>query len=438
MKLSITFLFTALGIITSYAGPILNGVPIFDDRDSTVNAHGANIIKDGEVYYLFGEYKTDSANVFQGFSCYSSPNLSDWKFEGIALPMQPDGRLGPNRVGERPKVFRAKETGEYVMIAHSDNRLYKDPCVVYATSPTINGVYTFRGPLLYKERPIKRWDLGCFTDDDGTSYLLMHHGDIYRISPDGHSLDSCMTHQQPGVGESPAMFKHNGVYYWLSSHTTSWERNDNMYFTSASLSGPWQYRGCFCPEGSLTHNSQTSYVLPLVSERDTTYMYMGDRWSFPRQRSAATYVWLPITLRNGEMSITEYYEAWRPESLKKTTIVGKSICGEWISSQAGDSLSVSFNGCGHLVIRGNTDAESGYATIKIFDEEGKILHNHNVDFYSKNPSRGIRYYSPYLPKGEYRVEVGVAGFSPVWTDKTKRVFGSSGFKVYVSEIMIAQ
>lgn len=65
----------------------------------------------------------------------------------------------------------------------------------------------------------------------------MHHGSIYRFSEDFHSLDSCIISGQKGVGESPAMMKKDGIYYWLSSHTTSWERNDNMYFTATSLSG---------------------------------------------------------------------------------------------------------------------------------------------------------------------------------------------------------
>lgn len=38
---------------------IVNGVPWYDDRDSIVSAHGANIIKANGKYYMFGEFKTD-------------------------------------------------------------------------------------------------------------------------------------------------------------------------------------------------------------------------------------------------------------------------------------------------------------------------------------------------------------------------------------------
>ena len=98
-----------------FSKAIVSGVSWYDQQGKTVSAHGANIIRDGGKYYLFGEYKTDSANVFKGFSCYSSDNLVDWHFEGIAFNQQSDGRMGPYRVGERPKVLRCPATGEYVM-----------------------------------------------------------------------------------------------------------------------------------------------------------------------------------------------------------------------------------------------------------------------------------------------------------------------------------
>ena len=36
-----------------------------------------------------------------------------------------------------------------------------------------------------------------------------------------------------------AMFKKNGVYFMLTSNLTSWEKNDNFYFTAPQIEGPW-------------------------------------------------------------------------------------------------------------------------------------------------------------------------------------------------------
>ena len=119
-RLSIALLLLC-NVLLGSAQTIVNGIPWYDQNREPVSAHGANIIKDGNRYYLFGEYKTDSANVFTGFSCYSSSDLARWRFEGIAFSQQQDGRMGPARVGERPKVLRCPKTGEYVMLMHTDN-----------------------------------------------------------------------------------------------------------------------------------------------------------------------------------------------------------------------------------------------------------------------------------------------------------------------------
>ena len=59
-------------------------------------------------------------------------------------------------------------------------------------------------------------------------------------------------------------------------------------------------------------------------------------------------------------------------------------------------------------------------------------------FYSKNPSQGIRFISPELADGEYTLIIEVTGISPVWTDKTKTIFGSTDCYVTINEIVYFQ
>ena len=80
----------------------------------------------------------------------------------------------------------------------------------------------------------------------------------------------------------------------LYSNLTSWEKNDNFYFTAPRIEGPWTQQGIFCPKGTLTYNSQSTFVFPLKRGNDTIPMFMGDRWSYPHQASAATYMWMPL------------------------------------------------------------------------------------------------------------------------------------------------
>ena len=191
---------------------IYNGVPWFDDRGEIVNAHGACIVEENGRYYLFGEWKSDESNAFPGFSCYSSDDLVNWKFERVVLPMQPDGILGPNRVGERVKVMKCPSTGEYVMFMHADNMNYKDPHIGYATCSTIAGEYKLHGPLLYEGKPIRRWDMGTYQDVDGTGYLLLHGGIVYRLSKDYRSAEEKVLSGVPGShGESRQCSKKTGL-----------------------------------------------------------------------------------------------------------------------------------------------------------------------------------------------------------------------------------
>ena len=413
---------------------LTNGVPWFDTEGNIINAHGACIVEDGGRYWLFGEYKSDESNAFPGFGCYSSPDLVNWKFERVVLPVQQDGILGPDRVGERVKVMRCPATGEYVMLMHADNLKYTDPNIGIAVCDRINGDYELLGTIEYDGNPIRQWDMGTFQDDDGTGYLLIHHGPVYKLSDDYRSVVGKAAHIE-GMGESPAMFKKDGIYYLLTSGLTSWERNDNYYFTATSVEGPWIKRGLFCPEGALTYNSQCTFVFPLKRDGDITPMYMGDRWSYPHQASAATYVWLPMATDGISLSIPEYWASWDVENVTQVISTDKSTTHDWSSNIKGSILTVPFHGR-RISIIGESNNLSGYAWVSIKDKAGKTLHRQYVDFYSKVKDYAPRYVSRIYPEADYVLEVEVSGENPVWFDKKGNRFGSSDYYVNVSKTIV--
>lgn len=419
-----------------FACAIVNGVPWIDDQGNPVNAHGACVVEEEGVYYLFGEWKSDHTNAFPGFGCYSSRDLVHWKFEGVALTVQQEGLLGPNRVGERPKVMRCPSTGEYILLAHTDNMGYKDPQVGLAVADKITGPYTFLGPLLYEGKPIRRWDMGTFQDWDGTGYLLMHHGDIYRLSADYRSAEAKVLDGLEGGGESPAMFRTDSLYYLFASNLTSWERNDNFYFTAPAIEGPWTRQGLFCPEGSLTYNSQSTFILPLQRGDSTAYIYMGDRWSYPHQASSATYVWLPLQVDGTRLSIPDYWAVWNPQTMQPVTeLGGKRTEVSFCSDRQGDKLSFPFEGS-RVAVLGRSFHNGGYAVVRILDANGRIVYSNRIDFYSKVADDGLRFVGPHLPRGRYTLEVECAGEHPEWWDKRKNHYGSTEDWVQVNEIRV--
>ncbi len=440
-------------------GSIISGINWFDQDQKTVSAHGAGILREGDTFYLFGEFKRDDSNAFNGFSCYSSKNLSDWKFENVVLPVQSEGSLSKDKVGERPKVLKNPETGEYIMFMHTDDLNYKDPLVGYATSNSIDGTYQFQGPLLFEGKPIKRWDMGVFQDSDGQGYLVMHHGDLYRLSADYKSITQQITTQATKC-ESPVIFKKNGIYFWLGSGLTGWERNDNFYYTAKSLEGPWEYQGNFAPKGTLTYNSQSTYVLPINGSKDTTYIYMGDRWSHPKQNASATYVWQPLQIHIDRLSIPEFYQSW---SLNINTGVWKNTCfsgkiienyhpeivyqGKWehhtINDEFSDSFSndkdakvtYTFNGS-QIGIVGVASSDKGYAQVTIRNDKGNVILSNVIDMYCKYPEASLKFLSPKFPKGTYTISISVLGEHWFWTEKSGKKSGSSDVAVSLDKFII--
>jgi hypothetical protein len=440
---------------------IYSGVPWFDDQGNVVSAHGANIIKDNGRYYLFGEAHADNSNAFVGFNCYSSTDLYNWKFERIALPQQQNGKLGPNRVGERPKVMKCPQTGEYVMYMHVDTLSYTDQFVGYATSKNITGPYVFHGPLLFNGKPIRKWDMGAFQDKDGAGYVLLHGGDIYKLSSDYKSITEQVNKAFTSGFEAPAVFRKGDIYYFLGSDLTSWEKNDNYYYTATSLYGPWIKRGIFCPEGTLTWNSQTTFVLPIAGSKDTTFMFMGDRWSYPKQASAATYVWQPLVVSGNSLSIPNYQQAWKvnvttgqasPAEVGKMLIANTakkyfSYSGNWqhngadgtmvSSDEKGAGFTVNFTGR-QIGWSGLLGPNGGYAQVEVKNSKGITVLKTLADSYAKQQTQSLLFLTPLMAKGKYTLTVTVSGEHGNWSDKKKNIYGSTGNYVSIDQVVINQ
>jgi hypothetical protein len=442
------------------ADAIYSGTPWFDQKGNVVSAHGANIIKDKGKFYLFGEAHSDTGNAFAGFNCYSSKDLYNWKFERVALPVQKSGKLGVNSVGERVKVMKNPKTKEYIMYMHADSITYKNQFVGYATSRKITGPYQFKGPLLFNGKPIKKWDMGTFQDTDGSGYILIHGGEIYKLADDYKSVVEQINPNMTSGFESPTMLKKDGIYYLIGSNLSSWERNDNYYYTSNSIKGPWISRGLIAPEGSLTWNSQSTFVLPIVGTKTTTYMFMGDRWSFPKQASSATYVWQPLIISGTSISMPTYQEAWQinigtgiaseikmGDKTIENTDKHIQYNGNWNHLNNGESrsesksdekdasFSIQFTGQ-QIALYSYVGVENGYAKIVLSDKKGKVLLTSLIDMYSKSPLSTPVFRSSLLKKDDYKLTVFLTGERPNWSDKRKSIYGSTGNFVSLDKIII--
>jgi hypothetical protein len=333
----------ASGPIGTFTGALADGIKFLDTDGKPVNAHGGGIIKEGDTYYMHGEYflSTTTDNDFNGFSMYSSKDLATWKSEGIILPQQASGELGPARKGERPHIVKCPSTGEFVLYAHAASEDYStDREVVYATSATVNGKYTYKGPLTNSSGTTAAHSDMSALSDGNTAYVVTESGHVYTLASDCHSWLTDKTYStvngDSGGSESPTVFKAGSTYYWIGSYKTGWRANNNFYSTAPAMSGPWTFQGFIAPvldtstvtpSGSpnppkwigdeRTWLSQSTWVTPVVGCQGTVYVYWGDHWygttdtSNPgKHNDQATYVFQPLVFTGTSISMPTYLSTW--------------------------------------------------------------------------------------------------------------------------------
>jgi beta-xylosidase len=170
-------------------------------------------------------------------------------------------------------------------------------------------------------------DMTLYVDDDGKAYhifsseenmtlhiaeltndFLHHSGRYTRVAPGGQN-------------EAPAIFKHEGTYWMITSGCTGWAPNEARMFSAPSIMGPWTQHPnpCRGPKADKTFNGQSTYILTLSEEeqekitnrkaKSPLIIFMADMWR-PSHPSDARYIWLPIEFENGK-PVVKWREEWK-------------------------------------------------------------------------------------------------------------------------------
>ena len=304
-----TFLAYALGAATSAAAQPQTVVPgaIWNDTDGKlIQAHGGGMIQVGNTFYWFGEDHTTGLQ-FKNVPCYASTDLVHWTGRGVVLSGKSQtrtGDLGPDRVLERPKVLYNAATRNYVMYMHIDSSNYREAKVGVATSPTVDGAYTYRGSFRPMEHQSR--DMTLFQDKDGAGYLIFEDRAsgvrIEQLAPDYLSVSREVA-LIPHNYEGPAMLHVGDTYFLLGSRLSGWNANPNSYATAPALAGPWSEWKDVAPPSTNTYDSQSAFLLPVHGSKATTYVYIGDRWNNGKDLQNARYIWMPVTLGDHTMSL---------------------------------------------------------------------------------------------------------------------------------------
>ncbi|MEO6550855.1 MAG: family 43 glycosylhydrolase [Ferruginibacter sp.] len=309
----------------------INPGEIWPDTDGNhVQAHGGGIIKTGRTYYWYGEERRQGLDSnYRYVSCYSSSNLTNWKFNGDAIQLaKPDTVLGNNWVLERPKVFYNTKTKKYVMYMHIDGSIkgvskfafaYDYARVGVAVSDKATGPFKF----VTSFRPLGKEsrDIGQFIDDDGSAYLIFESRPtkgfyIAKLSDDYLNVQEEVCFIKSPL-EGGAIVHYKGLYYAVGSGLTGWAPNRNKYATAPSLSGPWTDFVDIAPPETKTYGSQSTMFIKVSGKKDTTVIFLADIWK-PKTQWDSRYLWMPVQIGDGKL--------WVPEP-KPWTISVKT--GKW-------------------------------------------------------------------------------------------------------------
>ena len=301
-----------------------NGTCWLDDMGRPIQAHGGMIARFGEKWYWYGENKDAPTQVSQavghrvdvvGVSCYSSPDLATWHYEGLALPARPDEAghpLHPSMVVERPKVLYCEKTGKYVMWFHSDTPDYVSARAGCAVSDTPEGPFEF----LYATQPNRRdcRDINVYKDPVSGKAYVIHSGDwnhtLYFSELDEEYTGftgNCFAQLVDQTREGGTVCWHDGVYYCVSSGCTGWNPNPTLYATTRFLTTPMLLvdNPCEGPKYRTTFDGQSTYIF----EAGGTFYLMLDHWKPERLRDSG-YSILPIDFSGGRMTVR-----WREDFL---------------------------------------------------------------------------------------------------------------------------
>ena len=335
-----------------------------DTNGNPIQAHAGAVYYEDGTYYWYGENKeyTDGKNPIWtwGIRMYRSSDLYNWEDLGlIAEPdlTTPDGNLFPEKYADRPHILHCAATGKYVMWVKISST---ESCFTILQADKLTGPYTIVTEDYY---PLGSsvGDFDMFADTDGKAYLYMDATPKrvagFELAADYCSVIKEVTRQYEGLNppfcrEGITLFAHDDKKYLITSGMTGYTPNQSDAAVSDSWDKPFVSIGDpHIDDATMaSFNSQISQVFRVPGKE--LYVAIADRWmpdhlldgreadavrrvvashydaehykATPEEAAAfaarpdlercntsrSTYVWLPLTFRDGKPEIY-WHSSWK-------------------------------------------------------------------------------------------------------------------------------
>lgn len=336
------------------------GKMIYDGKGNRMQCHSPDVCRFGDRYYLYGEdvggYHMDAPYTFRNISCWSTTDFSNWRFEGNVIThalMVDWGKDG--WVIARPHVIYNEKNKEYVMIAKFLREDVSDCRLACFTSGSPTGIFEFKQcmpcPDPEDEGKYVGGDGTLFKDVDGTVYFAGtsifndFHVWIYELDQDYYNLVEGTKVDTDLLIEAIDFIFKDGTYYLIASGLTGYNNNDNFYYTSSSIKGPWENKTFICNPltGTKTYESQHSKTARIAGSEGTTYVFCADAWANAAGdevfRVDSRLLFLPLEFNGGSITLN-WRSQWKLDVKKGIWTDGaESIWGKYLHSYCADKHS---------------------------------------------------------------------------------------------------
>lgn len=322
----------------------------YTDIDGNIlYSQGGGIFKypNDDKYYWYGVRYADSVSYAQdpsqsknvehpqmeAFTCYTSTDLVNWKYEGDVANADTLGK-GCYWGGRCGVVYDA-ETKKYVLVSQYDGDM-----TASADSPL--GPFKLDNHYFWGSTPgitnKQSGDLTVFYDDDGKGYIICSSANgrnnlyVMPIAQDANGKyafnvkgskelgsstskyydeDGTIKTKDKGGIEGDCMFKYKDHYYFTGSDLYGWHGSRVYVFESEDIMGDYKLKPDYIDASKQTtnypyimpgakysyaHNSQTGFYYTLHGSEQDTVIYCGDRWCSFSGHGVGYNQWVPLTM----------------------------------------------------------------------------------------------------------------------------------------------
>ena len=341
-----------------------------DDEGNYILSHCGDVIKVGDTYYWYGaKFQNDpiypvtgntNGSTSVGITCYSSKDLVNWHYEGdIITRNQGNPQVTSTWIARLGVAYNAKNNN-YVYMSQANAGAGGNNAILYATSPTPNGLFTATTATTGYQRNMSTLptidantgleptvratngtgDQTVFRDVDGTAYIVFSINGVtepgftaqqnWPLQADRRERDITyigvlnddftqlvslvqvytgegMGYGRAGGREANCLFHYKGNYYQSASALAGWNDSSSYISMAHNVLGPYydadgNLNSMPEMEGTInnhSHGTQVSFYINVETPGDELVIHAGDRWSNHAGNGVGYHQWSVLSFRPG-------------------------------------------------------------------------------------------------------------------------------------------